>query len=235
MDAERKAGEPSTGETTERREPVASDFLKARLRHVRWIGGGSGAGKSSVARRLAVEYGLREYSSDDTIRDHARRCSLSDTPWLQAFLAMDMEERWVNRSPAAMFETFPWFHGEGFELILEDLLGLPEDQPTVVDGFRLLPRLVAPLLIQPNQAVWLIPTTEFRRQAFEARGAAWFPYETSHPQRALANLLARDALFLSEVVKEVADTKLPLIEVDGKLTLDELTSRVGNSLGFPTP
>ena len=38
---------------------------------------------------------------------------------------MDMDERWVNRSPETMLETFHWFHGEGFDLIVDDLLRLP--------------------------------------------------------------------------------------------------------------
>jgi adenylate kinase family enzyme len=28
------------------------------LRHVYWIGGGSGAGKSTIARRIAAQHGL---------------------------------------------------------------------------------------------------------------------------------------------------------------------------------
>jgi adenylylsulfate kinase-like enzyme len=36
--------------------------LRARLRHVCWIGGGSGAGKSTVARRIADRLGLQVYA-----------------------------------------------------------------------------------------------------------------------------------------------------------------------------
>ena len=42
------------GETTD---------VARRLEHVLWIGGGSGAGKSTVARRLATEYGLQVYAT----------------------------------------------------------------------------------------------------------------------------------------------------------------------------
>ena len=47
--------------------------LRARLRHVRWIGGGSGAGKSTIARRVAGRHGLRVYATDDAMPDHDRR------------------------------------------------------------------------------------------------------------------------------------------------------------------
>src|SRR4051812_6830238 len=98
--------------------------LRERLRHVYWIGGGSGAGKSTVARRLAAQRGLHVYSTDDAMADHARRSSREACPLLHAFMAMSMDERWVTRSPVAMLETFPWFSGEAFELIVEDLLQL---------------------------------------------------------------------------------------------------------------
>ncbi|MGH3656736.1 MAG: hypothetical protein ACRDUA_08745, partial [Micromonosporaceae bacterium] len=47
--------------------------LRARLRHVYWIGGGSGAGKSTIARRIAARRGMRVYATDDVMPDHATR------------------------------------------------------------------------------------------------------------------------------------------------------------------
>ena len=66
---------------------------------------------------------------------------------------MDMDERWVSRSPQVMYETFHAFHGECFDLVVEDVLGLPDDQPILVQGFSLLPHLVAPLLDRREQAI----------------------------------------------------------------------------------
>jgi adenylylsulfate kinase-like enzyme len=45
--------------------------LRTRLGHVCWIGGGSGSGKSTIARRIAAGQGLRVYSTDDAMSDHA--------------------------------------------------------------------------------------------------------------------------------------------------------------------
>jgi hypothetical protein len=74
---------------------------------------------------MAARHGLRLYATDDVMSDHASRCAPGDCPFLSEFAAMDMDERWVNRSPETMLETFGWFHGEGFGLIVEDLLRLP--------------------------------------------------------------------------------------------------------------
>jgi hypothetical protein len=78
-----------------------------------------------------------------------------------------------DRSPETMLETFHWFRGEGFGLIVEDLLRLPTEPGVIVEGFRLLPCLVKPLLAVPGHAVWLLPTPGFRRAAFESRGSLW--------------------------------------------------------------
>jgi hypothetical protein len=66
------------------------------------------------------------------------------------FVKISMDQRWVDRSPQTMLETFHWFRGEGFGLIIEDLLALPPDQGVIAEGFRLLPHLVKPLLHDPS-------------------------------------------------------------------------------------
>jgi 2-phosphoglycerate kinase len=201
--------------------------LRARLQHVYWIGGGSGAGKSTIARRIAARHGLRRYGTDEVMSDHASRCTPGDSPFLSEFVAMNMDERWVNRAPVTMLETFHWFRGEGFGLIVEDLLRLPTEPGVIVDGFRLLPRLVKPLLAVPCHAVWLLPTPDFRRAAFDNRGSLWdISRRTSDPERALRNLLERDRMFTERLYDETERLELRVIEVDTTMTEDELTDRV---------
>jgi 2-phosphoglycerate kinase len=196
----------------------AAEF-RDRLAHVYWIGGGSGAGKSTIARSVAERHGLRLYATDDAMPDHARRCAPADCPLLAAFIAMDMDERWLNRSPRTMLETFHWFQGEGFHFIIEDLLRLPATPGVVVEGFRLLPRLVKPLLADPRRAVWLLPTPEFRRAAFDNRGTLWeIARKTRDPERALANLLERDRMFTEQLEQAARRLELRVIAVDTPMT-----------------
>jgi 2-phosphoglycerate kinase len=193
-----------------------------------WIGGGSAAGKSTIARRIAVQHGLSVYSTDDVMADHARRSSREDCPLLHEFMAMDMDERWVNRSPKTMLETFHWFRGEGFNMIVEDLLSSPRYPGVVVEGFRLLPHFVKPLLSVPNRAVWLLPTPEFRRAVIESRGGtAWgFLAKTSDPERALRNLLERDRMFTEILREETSRLGLAAIDVDITTTEHDLVRQV---------
>ncbi|TDC75293.1 shikimate kinase [Actinomadura sp. 7K507] len=215
----------------ESEEPPGTAALRERLRHVYWIGGGSGAGKSTVARRIASRCGLRVYSTDEVMPDHAGRSAPEDAPYLSRFKSMDMDERWVNRPPETMLETFHWFRGEGFNLIVEDLLRSPADTGVIAEGFRLLPHLVKPLLTEPCRAVWLLSTPEFRRSAFEGRG--WeIPSRTSDPERARHNLLERDRMFTDRLSKETRHLGLSAIEVDTTMSEAELTRQVTQSLGL---
>src|SRR5262249_39970094 len=142
----------------------------------------------------------------------------------------------VNRSPTTMLETFHWFRGECFNLIIEDVLSLPREPGVIVEGFRLLPHLVKSLLALPSRAVWLLPSPDFRQAVVESRGGpAWgFLAKTTDPERGLRNLLERDRMFTDILREETGRLELHAIEVDTTTTEDDLAKRVTNvfSLDF---
>lgn len=215
-------------------ETAGNAALREQLQHVYWIGGGSGAGKSTTARSLAAQHNLHLYATDDVMMEHARRSTPEDSPLLHKFMAMNMDERWVNRSPQTMLETFHWFQGEGFPLIIEDLLRLGPDTSVIVEGFRLLPHLVKPLLSKAGQAVWLLPTPDFREIVMESRGgsSAGFLAKTSDPESALRNMLERDRVFTDILRAETAHLELPAIEVGAAMTENQLAEQVGKVFGL---
>jgi 2-phosphoglycerate kinase len=234
-----REGRPYKCMLSKRHEGTAGSLaLREQLQHVYWIGGGSCAGKSTIARRIAAQHGLRVYATDDVMANHARRSTPEDSPLLHKFMAMDMDERWVNRPPKTLLETFHWFQGEGFNMIIEDLLCLPREPGVIpgiiVEGFRLLPRLVKPLLSVPAHAVWLLPTPAFRQTVVESRGgSAWgFLAKTTDPERALRNLLERDQMFTDILREETRHLEVPAIEVDATMTEDDLAKRVTEVFGL---
>ncbi|GAA1406686.1 hypothetical protein ACFQZ4_05750 [Catellatospora coxensis] len=208
--------------------------LARRLSHVYWIGGSSGSGKTTIARCLAGRHGLGVYDTDAVMPVHARRMPADTAPYLGRFAAMDMDERWVDRTPDEMLQTFHWYHGEGFDEIVTDLLQLPTSRPVVAEGFRLLPDLVKPLLTDTRHAVWLLATPPFRQAAFDARGGtAWgFVAKTRDPQRALRNVLQRDAMFTDRLARQTTDLGLTALRVDTGTRENDLAHRVAAEFGL---
>ena len=233
----RAADDGAPGPVSERRPlepltpPVGELRGRAPLPHVWWIGGGSGAGKSTIARRLAADRGLHLCATDDSMSDHARRSPPQRAPLLAEFLAMDMDERWVDRSPRAMLDTFPWFHGEAFDLIVDDLRRLPRRPGIVVEGLRLLPELVD-AVAAPGQAVWLLPTPALREVAIARRSGWAFLDRTRDPARARRNLFERDRLFTERLREQATERGLAVVEVDLATSEDDVADRVAHALGW---
>lgn len=95
----------------------------------------------------------------------------------------------------------------------------------VAECFRLLPRLVKPLLAERGHAVWLLPTPAFRRTVLERRG--WpIPRKTSDPVLARCNLLERAQMFTDHLFEEAKHLELSAIEIDTTLNEDEVARQV---------
>lgn len=69
-----------------------SDDTKTELPNIYWLGGSSGAGKTTIAQLIAENYGYELYSTDSAMGDHALRCSATDCRQLEKFREMTMDE-----------------------------------------------------------------------------------------------------------------------------------------------
>jgi hypothetical protein len=153
------------------------------LRGALWIGGGQWAGKSTVARTLARQYGLTAYHYDyHDARGHddrriARRVRLGEPS-----SGPDPDDVWVNTTPeemaAATLAGFPI----RFQWALDDLRGLVSGRPIIAEGWGLRPELVAPITDSPQRMMVMIATEQFRqRQLRQLPRAATFSHQVSDP------------------------------------------------------
>ncbi|MEU5849527.1 hypothetical protein [Saccharopolyspora shandongensis] len=187
------------------------------LRHALWIGGGQWAGKSTVARLLAVQYGLTAYHYDyHDARAHndrriARRIELGGPS-----AEPDPDTVWVHPTPEDMAaQTLAGFPIR-FEWALDDLRALVSGRPIIAEGWGLRPELVAPIIDSPRRMVVMVPTQEFRQHQLRALPrAAAFGHQVSDPTRAQQNRLARDRLVADEAVRTARRLGIRVIEVDG--------------------
>ena len=199
--------------------------LKERLAHVFWLGGATDSGKSTVARNLAQRLDISVYHFDKADAEQMEKLA-GVIPEIRRFLDASLEERWIHPTPQMLFDHLLFVFPHRFPLVVETLLQMTGDKPIIVEGFGLLPELVHPLLSDPHQAVWLIPTATFKWESMKRRNKPSFASSLSDPEKARMNLFARDLMLADYYRQQVSVYGYTLYEVDGSRTPDEMTDLV---------
>jgi hypothetical protein len=118
-----------------------------------FIGGGPGAGKTSISRALAYRWDLQLYNVDHRTYDHHHRLGAPEPDW--------------TRTPEQLVDDFVAASHRRWPLVLEDLAALPDSPTAIVEGPFVLPELVPP----GAQAVFLVPSEEQIRRVRRERGS----------------------------------------------------------------
>ena len=176
-----------------------------------WIGGGTGGGKSTTARALAVRHGLRRFAIDSFWYAY-------DARWDQPRKSPD--EQWLETPPEVQAAEFKETSRRMMRYALDDLAVLPA-APTVVEGPQILPDLVP----EGEQAVFLDPTPKWQHSVLSGRSMP-----SSDPARALEARLVKDRLYADRVAALARERGFPVVEMDGS---HELVAEVESLLEIP--
>jgi len=176
-----------------------------------WIGGGTGAGKSTTARALAVRHGLRRFAIDSFWYAY-------DARWAQPRKSPD--EQWLETPPEVQAAEFEETSRRMMGYAIDDLAALP-DVPTAVEGPQVLPDLVPP----GDQAVFLHPTPDWQRLVLVPRSMP-----SSDPARALEARLVKDRIYADRVADIAAERGFPVLVMDGSR---DLVAEVESLLELP--
>jgi hypothetical protein len=191
------------------------------LKHVLWIGGPSGAGKTTIANRITRRHGLRLYSADAHTWEHRDRAVREGHRGALRWEAMTAEERWVRSAPEEMMELCLDF--ERGPMIVDDLRQLPTSPLILAEGTTVLPQLVSEGVAEPSRAVWLVPTPEPQRARLADLAT---PAGVSDPERARENITQRYLLVAAQIERQARACGAMVLPVDGSRTVDEMVAAV---------
>jgi len=92
----------------------------------------------------------------------------------------------------------------------------------VAEGFGFTPELLSPILSSKRQAIWLVPTEDFKWASMERRNKPSFRDEVSDPKRATRNIFVRDMLLAKQVRAQAQSRGLTVYEIDGSRSVEEM-------------
>ena len=138
----------------------AKDVLFHRS-NLRWLIGGSGSGKSTIARALGAQTGITLYDMDEAVFgryrfDPARHPAT--TAWFTAANPL----HWMLSQPWPAFDAlYAAAHAETLDLLAADLAGRP-DEPLLIDGGITHPSVLAQVI--PTGRILCLETDDARRR-----------------------------------------------------------------------
>jgi hypothetical protein len=188
---------------------------------VLWLGGGCGAGKSTLARRLAYRFDLRLYPVDAHAFDHDARARPEAHPVMTRQAKLDFTARHVTPTVRERVDVFVDYARERFDLILEDLRLLGPGPLVLAEGPWLLPSLVASTGTHPQWTVWLLPTPAFTARSLGIRNEPRPTRDESARDRADRLRLARDEQLILLMRRDANQLGLPVYEVDGSRSIEQ--------------
>jgi len=154
-----------------------------------------------------------------------KRLAQADSRY-RAFLAASPDENWVRPEPEGLLRFTLQAFRDRFPLVVEDLLALPGEPMVVAEGHGLTPELISPVLSSNRQAVWLVPTEEFKWASMKRRNKPSFRDKTSDPDRATKNVFTRDMLLAERVNAQAQSRGLTVVEIDGSRSAEEMASLI---------
>ena len=206
--------------------------LRQNLAHIFWMGGSPCSGKSSIAELLSRRHELQYYQCDGAFAEHGRRVSALGQPTFHKLLSMTWDEIWTRPVDLQLREEIAIYREE-FAMILDDLLALPPSPPILAEGTALLPDCVNDVLVNHNQAMWIVPSESFQREHYPDRGP-WVQdilRQCADPDLAFRNWMDRDVAFARWVSRRTTELGLEMIEVDGKRTIADNAQAVARHFG----
>lgn len=193
------------------------------------IGGSPCSGKSTVAERIAQEYGAYYFKVDDYLSEFLKRAAEKGYSACAGIQRMTPEEIWM-RDPAVQCEEEFLIYDEISDMVF-DCLDKIDAALIVTEGAAFTPDVISKWRVKKYIAI--VPTPEFQISHYKER--EWVQYileGCSDKKKAFDNWMERDVLFAREVMKKCEENKVACLVNDGFRDPDEIFSAVKELFGL---
>lgn len=198
------------------------------------IGGGPGAGKSSVAQTISKRHGFDYLKSDALVGEHQQEAAERKYPvnnYINSLTDKDQQLELIKLSGKQEQAR----QEELFFILLKELRIRKFDR-LVLEGNCLFPDLVTKYFESDFRGVWLLPTLSFQKKIYPQRD--WVPgllKKSDNPDITLKNWLQRDHEYNNTVRRQVRRHGFPLLSIDGRRSLDYTIAWAEQQLGLEKP
>lgn len=193
------------------------------MAQIYWMGGSPCAGKTTISQIIGQEFAWQIYSIDRHVERFLRRAKSEKHPYLTAYNEMGLR-KFLLQDPKWQLDYVIEMSREQFEFVLEDIAEFSDDSPILVEGTTILAEDVSLQIDTPSQAIWLVPTEEFQLETYPKRGS-WVQdvlrhnYQPDDAMLAFERWMQRDALMAKWTASEAERQNIPVIMVDGSVSL----------------
>lgn len=197
------------------------------------IGGGPGAGKTTIAEAISKKYDFEYLKADELVGDHQEEAADKKLPMNNYVNSLSSKEQQIElikltarQELTRQTELFHMLHKELVNRKFTHLL---------IEGNCLLPDLVVQYFRFDWSGVWLVPTKTFQDKIYLERDWAQELIKASgDPAMTLHNWIQRDQEYNETVRLQARDNDLPYMIVDGEKALEETFSWVEGNLKLTT-
>lgn len=203
---------------------ISNNILKHHLKNVYFLGGTACGGKTTISRVIAEKYGFMLYKENSYYDEHKKIATPEQQPNLTK--TFPSWEYYFNRPVPEYSQWLSDCSSEELEMILVNLLKLPNDQKIVVDLF-MTPE-VAKQITEYNRVAFLVTepalvikdyyNREYHREILECI------MSLSNPEKALKNSNEVLAYGTEKILKSVYESGLFYIKRDENSTIEKTLS-----------
>ena len=145
-------------------------------------------------------------------------------PTMVAYSKMSWDQIWSRPVDVQVEEEFA-FYRERATMIQEDLLEFSDHGSILLEGTAFFPDLVAEWGIQPEHALFIVPTKTFQRHHYGQRPWIKMILEScAEPDQAFANWMERDYRFGLEIIQQAQKMGYRTLIIDGTRDIDYIYS-----------